>query len=158
MDDLSTERMAGVSGAIFLFGLAVLFMLGAFWPGILFVIWLTAIPILLAEEGWMGLWILTQAGLWMGGIAVLVLVDWLMPGLFILGGLSALVFAVAPPERMEQMNEYRSVPSRNKRKRKRSIPVPDDLIDITRSERLEELDEHDPWLDSPAAHQKRARR
>ncbi|GIV81307.1 MAG: hypothetical protein KatS3mg051_0661 [Anaerolineae bacterium] len=42
-EDMS-DRMGALSGAVFLIGLAVLFYLDLFWPGILPLIWLTAAP------------------------------------------------------------------------------------------------------------------
>jgi hypothetical protein len=67
MDDYEAykQRMAALSGAIFLFGLAALFLADAIFPAILLLIWVCAIPALIAEQGWkFGLWILLQMGCW----------------------------------------------------------------------------------------------
>ena len=66
---MSTERMGALSGALFLFGLAWLFLTNFFWPGIMYLVWLTAIPTLIAENGWgKGLWLSAQAGIYLIGL------------------------------------------------------------------------------------------
>jgi hypothetical protein len=137
-DNHTTERIAGISGAIFLFGLALLIWLGAVWPGILLLILVTAIPVVIAEEGLFGIWILAQAGLWMGGIALLVTLRWLWPGVLVLAGISALLVAIAPPDTFEEQAERtRASRTAEKPKRKRDMPLPHI------AERLDEMDADD---------------
>jgi hypothetical protein len=122
MDDyeLFKQRMAALSGAIFLFGLAALFLADAIFPAILVLILITAIPALIAEQGWRyGLWILLQMAIWLGGMPLLFTADMIFPGVLVLAGMSALLVAIAPPERRSG--------GQGKRKRKRDwqdFPVP----------------------------------
>jgi hypothetical protein len=107
MDDyeIFKQRMAALSGAIFLFGLAALFLMKTIFPAILVLIWITAIPAVLAEKGGRyGLWILTQAGIWLGGIPLLLETDFFFPGVLILAGMSALLVAIAPPDRLDRQH------------------------------------------------------
>lgn len=126
--DLFRQRMAALSGAIFLFGLAALFWSGWVWPGILLVIWLTAVPVLLAEKGWRyGLWLLAQLAIWLGGFPLLMArPQLLVPGLLVLAGISMLLVAIAPPDRLDARHaawvRERRQCSRAKRKRERSLP------------------------------------
>lgn len=114
-----SERMGALSGAIFLFGLAILFTLDLFWPGIFLLIWLTAAPAVLVEEGWrMGLWILAQMALYLGGIPWLLAAGLIWPGIFILFGMSALLAALAPPSRLSRRQPA-------KIKAKRGLPLPE---------------------------------
>ena len=130
-DDYSIfkERMAALSGAIFLFGLAGLFLVHAIWPGVMFLIWMTSVPVLLAEKGWRyGLWLVTQAALWLVGVPLLIQMGLIFPGVLFLAGTSALLVAIAPPEKLEaQHTAWRrevAAQQKAKRKRKRGLPLP----------------------------------
>jgi hypothetical protein len=129
------ERIAILSGAFFLFGLAGLFMIDGVWPGILPLIGLTAIPILWTETGWrMTLWLVVQMAIWLGGLPLLFAADFFFPGVLILAGLSTLVVAIAQPDDLEERHKewlrerYSAEGSKPKRKAKRvaAIPVPPD--------------------------------
>lgn len=136
MDDyeIFKQRMAALSGAIFLFGLAALFLLKTIFPAILVLIWITAIPAVLAEKGGRyGLWILTQAGIWLGGIPLLLETGFFFPGVLILAGMSALLVAIAPPDRLDRQHavwlqerrERLSESGKPKRKRDwQDLPLP----------------------------------
>jgi hypothetical protein len=117
-----TEAVSLYAGAFFLFGLAILVITDTIWPGILVLLWLTSIPILLAENGWLGVWIIAQMTLWMIGLPVLFAVDFFWPGILVLAGFSTLLVAVAPPEKMEQLNKRGD--EKAKRKLKRDMPLP----------------------------------
>jgi hypothetical protein len=128
-EDMS-DRMGALSGAVFLIGLAVLFYLDLFWPGILPLIWLTAAPAILAEEGWWkGLWILAQMGLYLLGLPWLIAADLIWPGIFILFGLSALLAALLPPDRPSHQPDV-------KLKRKRGQPLYDGELPLSDTEEL----------------------
>jgi hypothetical protein len=142
MDDyeLFKQRMAALSGAIFLFGLAVLFLAGAIFPAILVLVLITAIPPLFAEHGWRyGLWILLQMGIWLGGLPLLVTADMIFPGVLVLAGLSALLVAISPPDQLEEQRQAwiqgRWPEGQDKRKRKRewqdfpAPPADDEIVD-----------------------------
>lgn len=129
--DLFKTRMSALAGALFLFGLALVIWLDIFFPGILAVIWVTAIPPLLADKGWrMALWVETQVGIWFGGIALMLAQGSLWPGIFVLAGLSALLVAIAPPDHLEALHqEDQRGPGKAKRKRGAAgalaIPLPE---------------------------------
>lgn len=124
--DLRTERAGAFSGALFLFGLALLFHFHIIWPWILVLIFLTAVPILIVEEGWMGVWVLAQAALWLGGIALLIKLGGVFPGVLVLAGLSALLVAIFPPDRLEAREKERETARKAfiQAKRKRDVPLP----------------------------------
>lgn len=121
---VSTERLGAFCGALFLFGLALLFQLDWVWPGILPLIGITAAPLVMAELGRpLGLWVLAQTAIWSAGLALLFRFDRVWPGVLALAGLSALLVAIAPPDRLtvqrgDDDGEY------NRSKRKRGLPLP----------------------------------
>jgi hypothetical protein len=125
------QRMAALSGAILLFGLAALFLADAIFPAILLLTWVAAIPVLIAEQGWKyGLWILVQMGIWLGGIPLLLMVGLFFPGVLVLAGSSALLVAIAPPDRLDKEHQIwraehraRLAAREGKAKRKR-LPLP----------------------------------
>lgn len=150
------ERIAILSGAFFLFGLAALIQLHLLWPGIMLLILLTALPILLIEEGWrMMLWLGAQMGIWLGGVPLLIRLHIVWPGILVLAGLSVLVVALVNPDNLEKVHKAelarRRRPSRPstpyKAKAKRGIPVPpsldkDDMLNIQPFNMPDE-DDHD---------------
>jgi hypothetical protein len=84
----SKERADQVSGGVFLIGLAVLFMTGFWWPGIMFVIGLSAIARGVAEGQE---WYNVPGGLWMIGIGLLFWFGFSWPLLLIFIGASMLL-------------------------------------------------------------------
>jgi hypothetical protein len=129
------QRMAALSGAIFLFGLAALFLAHAIFPAILLLIWVAAVPVLIAEQGWkFGWWILLQMSIWMGGIPLLLTMNLFFPGVLVLAGSSALLVAIAPPDRLDKEHQIwreehraRLAARQGKAKRKRdwqAFPLP----------------------------------
>ncbi len=143
----NNERVGVLSGAFFLFGLAALVWLDAVWPGILVLIGLTALPILLVEEGLlMTLWIGTQMSLWLVGLPLLIRAGKVWPGVLVLAGLSAVIVALVNPDDLQKRHKARLAGRTADPyfgKAKRGIPVPgqyaddDDLLD----------DECDDWND-----------
>lgn len=124
------ERMGALSGAVFLIGLAALFYLDLFWPGILLLIWLTAAPAVLAEEGWrMGLWILTQMALYLVGLPLLIVSELIWPGVLVLFGMSALLAALLPSSRPSHQPDV-------KLKRKRGQPLYDGELPLSDADEL----------------------
>lgn len=117
-----TERVSIFMGAVFLFGLAALFMMGFIWPGILILAWLTAIPILLVEQGWLGAWVIVQMTIWLVGLPLAIMAGAVFPGILILAGASALLTAVFHPSDLDKANQQRR--QGEKTKRKRSMPLP----------------------------------
>lgn len=124
------ERMGALSGAVFLIGLAALFYLDLFWPGILLLIWLTAAPAVLAEEGWrMGLWILAQMALYLVGLPLLIVSGLIWPGVLVLFGMSALLAALLPSSRPSHQPDV-------KLKRKRGQPLYDGELPLSDTDEL----------------------
>ena len=124
------ERLGALCGAIFLFGLAILFQYDLLWPGILPLILITAMPLAILESGLLfGLWLLTQTAIWLIGLPVLIVNDFVWPGVLVLAGLSALIVAIAPPDRLQaqgaaQRPERIAALTGQKSKRKRGLTVP----------------------------------
>jgi hypothetical protein len=87
------DPLAAISGAIMLIGIAVLLLWDAagFWPWILAVIGLSALPAGLARAG-------VPSGLmpatWLVGLAALFAADLIWPGILILLGLTIIAGAV----------------------------------------------------------------
>lgn len=148
------ERIAILSGAFFLFGLAALISLGAVWPGIMLLIILTSLPILLVEVGWrMTLWLGVQMGIWLAGIPFLIALGRIWPGILVLAGLSTLVVAFANPDDLQKAHKAQLTRKHSpyRTKAKRGIPVPpalddDDILDL-QPFGLDDEDDDDEWDD-----------
>lgn len=76
----------GASGGIFMLGLALLFLTGTFWPGILILIGLTGF---LSSMGQNRSWAGVQGLVWMVGLALLLSTGRFWPGILFLIGISA---------------------------------------------------------------------
>jgi hypothetical protein len=87
----------GVSGGVFLIGLALLFAFNWWWPGILVLLGVTSLIGSLAagKSFWAGL----QGAIWFLGIAVLAAFNWWWPGILILVGISAILGSMLRPGR-----------------------------------------------------------
>lgn len=143
------ERLGALCGAIFLFGLAILFQYDLIWPGILPLILITAMPLAILESGLLfGLWLLTQTAIWLIGLPVLIVYDFIWPGVLVLAGLSALIVAMAPPDKLQaqgaaQRPQRIAALTGQKSKRKRGLPVPppvqDDALDDDEADSLASL-------------------
>ncbi|MBZ0294848.1 MAG: hypothetical protein K8L99_19965 [Anaerolineae bacterium] len=84
---ISKGRSDQISGGVFLIGLAVLFMTGAWWPGILFVIGASTIARGVAEgQSWYNV----PGGVWMIGLGLLFWFGFRWELILILVGLSML--------------------------------------------------------------------
>jgi hypothetical protein len=82
------NRADQVSGGVFLIGLAILFLTGNWWPGILFVIGTAAIAKNLAQgNDWGG----ASGGLWLIIVALLFTFGFSLPSLLIFIGMSMLL-------------------------------------------------------------------
>jgi hypothetical protein len=91
---LSKDQAHAIEGAVWLFGLAALFYTGRWWPGIMFVIGLSAVIEGLTQgQGWYAF----QGGAWAFGIGVWALMNFQLWFLLILLGISTLVGALGPP-------------------------------------------------------------
>lgn len=83
----------------------------------------------------MGLWILTQTSLWLGGVAVLIWLHFVWPGVLLLLGMSVLIAAIAPPDKVQEASRRpRERPGEQKAKRdfekaKRGLPLPLDRLE-----------------------------
>jgi hypothetical protein len=86
----------GMSGGLFLIGLAVLALTGWWWPGILVLIGITSLIGSLAAGKMF--WAAFQGSFWMFGIAALAATGWWWPGILILIGLSAILGSVVRPK------------------------------------------------------------
>ncbi len=90
---MSATRANEVSGAVFMIGLGLLFVVG-FWPGIMFVIGATSIVQGLAEgRGWYAF----QGAIWTIGVGVWALLGYNLAALFVAVGVSMLIAALVKP-------------------------------------------------------------
>ncbi len=80
-------RADQISGGVFMIGLAILFMTGFWWPGIMFVIGASAMARGVAEGQ---AWYTVPGGLWMIGIGLVFAFNFSWPMILILIGLSML--------------------------------------------------------------------
>lgn len=101
---------SGVSGAIWLIGLGVLFLVEGipFWPWILVVIGLVGLPESVAQKG---LWAGLQGVVWLAGLAVLFATGKFWPGILILIGLSTLAGALVRPPVFDKPKRKRGLPA-----------------------------------------------
>jgi|GEM_PF-2428489 len=92
----SPAMWGGISGGVFLIGIAMLALTGWWWPGILVVIGIAAlVSSVVGGRAWAGL----QGALWLFGIAFIAQFNLWWPGLLILVGLSAIMGAIWRPHR-----------------------------------------------------------
>jgi signal transduction histidine kinase len=91
---LHKDQVHAINGAVWLFGLGALFYTRAWWPGILFLVGISAIVEGLVDgQGWFAL----QGGAWAIGIGAWALVGFQLWFLFVVLGISLLVGAFVPP-------------------------------------------------------------
>jgi hypothetical protein len=136
------DRFTVLCGALFLFGLAAIFVLHLPWFSVLLLAWLVSVPIVIAQVGWLGVWVSAQTTIWLFGLTLLFMMHLIWPGILILAGLSATLVAVVPPDQLDQPQQANA-----KAKRKRQIPVPAGDEDL-------DLDE-EFYTDSETARQQR---
>jgi hypothetical protein len=90
----TAERANAVTGGIWLVGLGVLFATGDWWPGILFLVGVTAIVEGSARgAGWQSI----HGGLWLLLFACWALMDFNFAVLFVAAGVYAIIAALAKP-------------------------------------------------------------
>lgn len=101
---LTDEKANQFSGGIFMIGLAILFLTGDWWPGILFVIGASSIAQgLVRGRGWYSL----QGSLWMIGLGLVFVFGFSLPLLFLLIGGSMVFGSIFKPPFMEkEKNTY----------------------------------------------------
>ncbi|MFN8376537.1 MAG: hypothetical protein U0694_27160 [Anaerolineae bacterium] len=93
--DSVQKRSGEISTGVFLIGLAILFMTGYWWPGIMFVIGISSIARALGEGK---AWYAAQGGLWAIGIGLVFAIGFSLPLLLIMIGISMLLgFRFKPP-------------------------------------------------------------
>lgn len=86
----------GLTGGIWLIGLAVLFMTGWWWPGILVLVGLSSLFSGLAHApGGAGRLGAVQGAAWMIGLAIIAANNWWWPGMLVLVGISAALGAIS---------------------------------------------------------------
>ena len=91
---LSKEQAHAIEGAVWLFGLAALFYTGRWWPGIMFVIGVSAVVEGLTQgRGWYAF----QGGVWSIAIGVWALFHFQIAVLFVAIGASMIVGALIRP-------------------------------------------------------------
>ncbi|HLV34005.1 MAG TPA: hypothetical protein VKY59_02775 [Spirillospora sp.] len=108
------KRADQVAGGVFLIGLAVLFMTGQWWPGILFVIGASSIARGVAEGHD---WYSVPGGLWMIGLGLVFLLNFSWPMILILIGMSML-FGRSWHGRFRHENQDAPIKQKNEEKRK----------------------------------------
>jgi hypothetical protein len=84
----------GITGGLFLLGIAVLAMTGWWWPGILVVIGCTSLISGLASGGRGQRWGGIQGAIFMFGLAIIAQFGWWWPGILVLVALSAILGAI----------------------------------------------------------------
>lgn len=96
----ATIQWDGLTGGVWLIGLAVLFMTGWWWPGIMVLIGLSSLfsGLAHAHDANARLGAL-QGAVWMLGIGVIAFFGWWWPGMLVLVGISAMLGAVSFRER-----------------------------------------------------------
>jgi hypothetical protein len=95
MSGISKERTDQIAGGVFIIGLAVLFMTGYWWPGIMFVIGASSLARGMAEGRE---WYAVQGALWTIGIGLAFAIGFSLPLLLIIVGLSMLFgYRFRPP-------------------------------------------------------------
>ena len=96
----ATIQWDGLTGGVWLIGLAVLFMTGRWWPGIMVLIGLSSLfsGLAHAHDANARLGAL-QGAVWMLGIGVIAYFGWWWPGMLVLVGISAMLGAVSFRER-----------------------------------------------------------
>jgi hypothetical protein len=88
----------GITGGIWLIGIAVLAVTGWWWPGVLVLIGLSAlISGLAAGDGWQR-WGSIQGAIFMLGLAAIAALNWWWPGVLVLVGLIAILSAIIRPK------------------------------------------------------------
>ncbi len=85
---LPKDRVDQIAGGVFLIGLAILFMTGYWWPGIMFVLGASSLARGMAEGQE---WYSVQGALWLIGIGLVFAVGFSLPLLLIIIGLSMLL-------------------------------------------------------------------
>jgi hypothetical protein len=100
---MSNERAGEVTGGIWLIGLGILFYTGMWWPGIMFVIGVSAIAQGLVEgRGWYSF----QGGLWSIAIGIWAYYKFNMAIFFVALGVSMVVMALARPPMFEKPKPF----------------------------------------------------
>jgi len=85
----------GITGGIWLIGIAVLAVTGWWWPGIMVLIGISVlVGGLQSGHGWER-WGGLQGAIWTFGIAVIAIFNWWWPGIMVLVGLSAILGAIS---------------------------------------------------------------
>ena len=96
---LRSDQVGAIHAAVWLIGMGVLFWTGAWWPGIMFLIGISAIVQGLTEgQGWYAF----QGGLWAIGIGVWALFRFNIALFFVVVGLSVLLGAFVRPPAFEK--------------------------------------------------------
>jgi hypothetical protein len=96
---LDMASWGGVTGGLFLIGIAVLAVTGWWWPGILVLVGLTSLVTGLAGgRSKMRAWAGVQAAFWLFGLALIAMFNWWWPGILVLVGLSVIVGSLLRPK------------------------------------------------------------
>jgi hypothetical protein len=91
---INNQQANAITGAVWLLGLAAMFSTHYWWPGIMFVIGVSAlIEGLARRQGWAAL----QGSLWAFGIAIWVMMGYGIAILFVILAISVLSNAFLPP-------------------------------------------------------------
>ena len=95
---MNPAAWGGITGGVWLIGLAVLFMTGWWWPGILVLVGISSLLGGMGAHSPAQRWGSLQGAVWIFGIAVLAATGLWWPGILILIGLSAIMGAVMRPK------------------------------------------------------------
>ncbi len=141
----SEQRADQVSGGVFMIGLAVMFLTGYWWPGILFVIGASTLARGMAEGR---AWYSVQGALWMIGLGVVFALGFSLPLLLVLIGLSMLLgYQFRPPFAEGDSDREAAAPPARKPKRTDGLAYYDNEYEreLAREEQLDLLldDEED---------------
>jgi Double zinc ribbon len=92
-------RWGGITGGLFLLGLALIAWLNWWWPGILVLVGVMALTSgLMVERDSPQRWGSLQGGLFLLGLALIAGLNWWWPGILVLVGLSAILTAIMRPK------------------------------------------------------------
>jgi hypothetical protein len=92
-------RWGGISGGLFLIGLALIAWMNWWWPGILVLVGVMAlVSSLMTERNSPQRWGGIQGGLFLFGLALIAWMNWWWPGMLVLIGVMAILTAVLRPK------------------------------------------------------------
>lgn len=119
----SEERAHQLSGGVFMIGLAMLFLTGYWFPGILFVLAATSFVEGMAQGR---RWYTMQGAMWLAGIGLVFQIGFSLPLLFLLIGASTIMGAIFKPPFLEDDEDDEVIMPRKRKNEELWIEDDDD--------------------------------